>query len=190
MNYTASGNRHPIGGYLLANPQPISMDCREFGDKHVAFVDDTLAGIELVRMQRHVAECESCAKQDAKVRRALLLFRNLTPIEPSAQFSERLEARIRRESECDDLLATTQRNLRRGAIAATLASAIMLGYIGTTLYRSDTPHDLVMAPVVATIPEPELTPITTSTPAIVASVSAGLTIWPAALFAEQVPVRF
>jgi hypothetical protein len=67
---------------------------------------------------------------------------------------------------------------------------LMLGYIGTTLFHSDGPHDLVMAPVVANIPEQDLTPITTSTPAIVTSVSAGLTIWPAALFAEQVPVRF
>lgn len=166
------------------------MDCREFCDKHVAFVDDTLAGIELVRIQRHIAECESCAKHDARVRRALLIFRNLPSIEPSADFSQRLEARLRRECQCDDLLATTQRNLKRGAIAATLVSAAMLGYIATTLYRSDSPRDLVMPPVVASLPEPELTPITTSTPAIVTSVSAGLTIWPAALFAEQVPVRF
>jgi anti-sigma factor RsiW len=166
------------------------MDCREFCDKHVAFVDDTLAGIELVRMQRHIAECESCAKHDAKVRRALLIFRNLPLIEPSADFSQRLEARLRRECQREDHLAITQRNLRRGAIAATLASAAMLGYIATTLYRSDSPRDLVMPPVVASLPEPELTPITTSTPAIVTSVSAGLTIWPAALFAEQVPVRF
>jgi anti-sigma factor RsiW len=166
------------------------MDCRDFCDQHVAFVDDTLAGIELVRMQRHLAECENCAKQDAKIRRALLLFRNLPSIEPSEDFSRRLEARLR---ECDSghLLAATQRNLRRGAIAATLASAAMLGYIGMTLYhRTDAPRDLMMPPVVATIPEPELSPITTSTPAIVASVTAGLTIWPAALFAEQAPVRF
>ena len=166
------------------------MDCREFCDKHVAFVDDILAGIELVRMQRHIAECESCAKHDARVRRALLIFRNLPSIEPSADFSQRLEARLRGECQGDDLLATTQRNLKRGAIAATLASAAMLGYIATTLYRSDFPRDLVMPPVVASLPEPELTPITTSTPAIVSSVSAGLTIWPAALFAEQVPVQF
>jgi hypothetical protein len=141
-------------------------------------------------MQRHLAECECCAKHDAKIRRALLLFRNLPSIEPSADFSRRLEARLR---ECDDdhLLAATQRNLRRGAIAATLASAAMLGYIGTTLYHHmDPPRDLMMPPVVATIPEAELSPITTSTPAIVASVTAGLTIWPAALFAEQAPVRF
>ena len=166
------------------------MDCRQFCEQHVAFVDDTLAGIELVRMQRHIAECESCAKHDAKIRRALLLFRNLTPIEPSADFNDRLEARLR-ACQKEDLLGSTHQNLKRGAVAAAFASAIMLGYIGTTLYRQDSsPKDLLMAPVVATLPEQELTPITTSTPAIFASVSAGLSIWPAALFAEQAPVRF
>jgi hypothetical protein len=85
----------------------------------------------------------------------------------------------------------TQRNLWRGAIAATLASAVMLGYIGATLFHQpEPPRDIILPPVVASVPEPELTSITTSTPAIVTSVSAGLTIWPAALFAEQVPVRF
>src|SRR5258706_11748842 len=164
------------------------MDCRQFCDQHVAFVDDTLAGIELVRMQRHLAECECCAKHDAKIRRALLLFRNLPSIEPSADFSRRLEARLR-ECDNDRLLASTQRNLRLGAVAATLASAIMLGYIGTTLYHhSDPPRDMVMAPVIATIPEPELTPITTSAPAIVASVTAGLTILPAGPFSGPGPV--
>jgi anti-sigma factor RsiW len=141
-------------------------------------------------MQRHIAECEACAKQDAKIRRALFLVRNLSPIEPSPDFTRRLEVRLQ-ESHNEDLLALTQRNLRRGAIAATVASALMLGYIGTTLYRADSsPRDLLMPPVIATIPEAELTPITTSTPAIMASVSAGLTIWPAALFAEQAPVSF
>jgi len=161
------------------------MDCREFCDQHLAFVDDTLAGIELVRMQRHMAECERCAKHDAKMRRARLLFRNLPSIEPSANFSHRLEARLR---ECQtEQLVHSQRNLRLGAVAATLASAIMLGYISMTLHnQTGVAPDLVMPPVVATIPESEsLTPS-----AMVTSVSAGLTIWPAALFAEQVPVRF
>ena len=67
----------------------------------------------------------------------------------------------------------------------------MIGYIAATLYNhANVSSDLVMAPVVASTPEPEFTPITNSTPAIVASTPAGLTIWPAALFAEQVPVRF
>ncbi len=161
------------------------MDCREFCDQHLAFVDDTLAGIELVRMQRHIAECESCAKHDARIRRALLLFRNLPSIELSADFSHRLEVRLR---EChNEQLASTHRNLRLGAFAAALASLAMLGYIGTTLYdHANGPRDLVMSPVVATMPEAEFPVIT----AIVTSVSAGLTIWPAALFAEQVPVQF
>src|ERR1700675_4773412 len=121
------------------------MDCREFCDQHLAFVDDTLAGIELVRMQQHLVECQSCAKHDAKIRRALLLFRNLPSIEPSADFSQRLEARLR-SSRNDNLFVTTQSNLRRSAIAATVASAIMLGYIGTMLFHSGAPRDLVMPP--------------------------------------------
>lgn len=165
------------------------MDCRQFCDQHLAFVDDTLAGIELVRMQRHLVECQHCAKQDAKVRRALLLFRNLPSIEPSADFYPRLEARLK-SCQHDDQFVTAQRSMRRVAVAATVASAVMLGYIGTTLFPSDAPRDLMMPPVVATIPDLGLSPLTTSTPAIVASVSAGLTIWPAALFAEQVPVGF
>jgi hypothetical protein len=166
------------------------MDCREFSDKHLAFVDDTLAGIELVRMQRHIAECEGCCKQDAKIRRALLLFRNLPAIEPSEGFSDRLEARLQEARHDDALLATTRRNLTRGAVVASIASVAMLAYIASTIYQTDRPRDLVMAPVVATATMPDFTPITTSTPAIVAAAPAGLSIWPAALFAEEAPVRF
>jgi anti-sigma factor RsiW len=169
------------------------MDCREFSEKHLAFVDDTLAGIELVRMQRHTAECEACAKHDAKIRRALLLFRNLPAIEPSTDFAERLAARLQEAHEDDLLRETTTRNLRRGAVAATfatLASAAMLAYIGNTLYQTEMTRDVVMPPVVAVATEPDLAPITTSTPAIVTSASAGLAIWPVALFAEEAPVRF
>ena len=163
------------------------MDCREFCEQHVAYVDDTLAGIELVRMQRHIAECESCAKHDAKIRRALLVFRNLPSIEPSADFSRRLEARIR-ECQSDHILATAQRNLRYGAVAATMASVIMLGYIGTTLYqRTAAPQDLMMPPVVASIPEPMPSPV--SEPAFVASMSAGIPVWPTLLMMEQAPMH-
>jgi hypothetical protein len=166
------------------------MDCREFSEKHLAFVDDTLAGIELVRMQRHIAECETCARQDAKIRRALLLFRNLPPIEPSEGFSDRLEARLQEAQDNDLIAAVTRSNLKRGAVAATVASLAMLAYIGSTLYQADMPRDLRMPPVVASTTESEFAPLATSTPAIVASAPAGLSIWPVALFAEEAPVRF
>ena len=71
------------------------MDCREFNQKHVAFVDDLLPGLDLVRMQRHLVECERCAHHDTLIRRALLVVRNMPEIRPSADFSERLQARLR-----------------------------------------------------------------------------------------------
>ena len=35
------------------------MDCREFRDNHFAFIDDTLSGIELVGMQRHIVNVKT-----------------------------------------------------------------------------------------------------------------------------------
>ena len=95
-----SWNPAPGGGYRYTNHfvgilSP--MDCRGFRSKHVAFVDDFLSGEEVVAMQRHLLECEQCAAHDAKVRRALLVFRNLPTVEPSSDFYTRLRARIESE---------------------------------------------------------------------------------------------
>src|SRR5574338_1619882 len=73
------------------------MDCRGFRNKHVAYVDDFLSGEEVVAMQQHLRECERCAAHDTKVRRSLLAFRNLPPVEPSPDFYARLTARIESE---------------------------------------------------------------------------------------------
>jgi hypothetical protein len=164
------------------------MDCREFHDKHFAFVDDTLSGIELVGMQRHIAECRPCANHDALIRRSLLLFRNLPRIEPSPGFSSRLNARLREIKEADAFPAFHQSRTFAAAIAVT--SLLMLGYIGVSLRDVDTPRDIIFPPVVASIPEPETSPITTPAPALVTSVPAGLPIWTAALYAELAPVHF
>ncbi|HLE55568.1 MAG TPA: zf-HC2 domain-containing protein [Rhodothermia bacterium] len=163
------------------------MDCREFHDKHFAFIDDTLSGIELVGVQRHIAECEKCAKHDAIVRRSLLLFRNLPRIEPSADFAEKLNARIRQLKETESFPFHHSR-----AFAATIAisSMLMLGYIGSSLRDVDAPRDIVFPPVVASLPEAEMAPISTPAPALVASVPAGLPIWTAALYAELAPIHF
>ena len=66
----------------------------------------------------------------------------------------------------------------------------MLGYIGSSLRDVDHPQDIVFPPVVASLPEQEVAPITTPAPAIVASAAAGLPIWTAALYAELQPVHF
>jgi hypothetical protein len=164
------------------------MDCREFQDNHFAFIDDMLSGIELVGMQRHIAECEQCAKHDLAIRRSLMLFRNLPRIEPSPDFSERLHSRIRELKAAEH--SSTLHHSGKFAAAVAVASVLMLGYIGSSLKDVDSPRDIVFPPVVANLPESELGPITTPAPALVASAAAGLPIWTAALYAELQPVHF
>jgi hypothetical protein len=164
------------------------MDCREFHDNHFAFIDDTLSGVELVGMQRHIAECEECAKHDAIVRRSLMLFRNLPRIEPSPDFSERLNARLRALKEEEK--SAPFHHSKKFAATVAITSLIMLGYIGSSLRNVDAPRDIVFPPVVASVPEQDLAPITTPAPALIASAAVGLPVWTAALYAELQPVHF
>lgn len=173
-------------GIRTLNTAP--MDCREFRDKHFTFVDDTLPGIELVRMQMHISECESCARHDTMVRRSLMLFRSLQPIEPSAKFSERLQCRLREAKAADAAAGSGSSRVFAAAVAMT--SLVMLGYIGVSLRHVDTQRDIMLPPVVATLPEPATEPAISPAPAMVASVPAGLPIWTAAFFAEQAQAHF
>lgn len=164
------------------------MDCREFRENHLAFVDDTLPGIGLVGMQMHLNECDGCARQDAIVRRSLMLLRNLPAVELSADFSVRLQQRLYEAKMADQAAAHSGRT-RRFAAAVGLTSAVMLGYIGVSLRRVDYPQDITLPPVVATAVAPGAV-MSSPAPEMVASVPAGLPIWTAALFAEQAPVHF
>lgn len=183
-----TGNQCRPCGYWYPDPQPSLMDCRDFHEKHFAFVDDTLPGIELVGVQRHIAECKDCARHDALVRRSLLLFRNLPRIEPSSDFSARLNVRLREVKEAEAFPAF--QHSRKLVSAVAIASVVMLGYIGSSLRVIDSPRDIVFPPVVASLPEAEFSPIATPMPALIASVPAGLPIWAAALYAELAPVHF
>ncbi|HVF39226.1 MAG TPA: zf-HC2 domain-containing protein [Gemmatimonadaceae bacterium] len=166
------------------------MDCREFREKHFAFVDDTLSGIEIVGLQMHLNECESCARQDAIIRRSLLAFRNLPTIEPSADFSERLYRRLEEAKAADAAAVTHAGRSRKFATAVAATSVVMLGYIGVSLRHVDTPRQITLPPVVATLPEVSPVPMTAPGPEMVAAGPAGLPIWTAVMFAEQAPVHF
>lgn len=160
------------------------MDCREFREKHFAFVDDTLPGVELVGMQMHLTECEPCSCHDATVRRSLMLFRSLPRIEPSADFSQRLERKLREAKLAEAAHGGHTRTL--GA-ALTLTSAAMLVYIGFALRQVDTPQDIALPPVVALATAADAS---APTPEMIAATPAGLPIWTAALYAEQASVHF
>jgi len=165
------------------------MDCREFRESHFAFVDDTLPGVELVRMQMHITECESCARHDAAVRRSLMLFRNLPSIQPSAGFSQRLEQRLL-DARMADMAAANSGRSRKLAATVAVTSVVILGYIGVSLREVDYPRDIVFPPVVASAPSSGATQIDSPAPEMVVAVPAGLPIWTAALYAEQTAVYF
>jgi hypothetical protein len=165
------------------------MDCRDFREKHFAFVDDTLPGIELVGMQMHLMECEACSHHDANIRRSLMLFRSLPTIEPSPGFSARLDQKIL-QVRLADAAAMRGTRTRRFAAAITVTSVVMLAYIGVSLRHVDTPQDIHFPPVVATAFEPLPLAVADPAPEMMASVPAGLPMWTAALFAEQTSAHF
>jgi hypothetical protein len=172
------------------------MHCSEFRDRHCALIDDTLAGVELVRMQGHLAECPSCAELDVKVRRSLMAIHSLPSIEPSADFRRRLEERL---CECrGEMGVSSVVHFRTVAMVGAVASMLMLGYVAASFRHAGVQEDIVLPPVIALArpPEPvvpmERQPRIVSSPmrAIAASVSAGMPLWPAAAFAEQAPLHF
>jgi hypothetical protein len=139
-------------------------------------------------MQRHLTECERCAAHDAKVRRALLLFRNLPVVEPSPDFYARLSARIESERTAVQRPSIAARGPGMGTFMSVAAGLVTVGYLAASSLNWTRPErDIVLAPVVAT--EPAVAP-SVENEALVTSVSAGMPVWPMVLFAEQAPLRF
>jgi hypothetical protein len=164
------------------------MHCRNFRDRHLAFLDEALPDREVVAMQRHLAECERCSRYDVAIRRGLLVFRNLPAIAPSPDFTMRLHSRLRRAREADaraELIQGPSLGTFLGAAAAVIAA----GFIAATaLDLNEPPRNLSLPPVIAMTPEIQPPPMMHRT--FVTSVSAGMPVWPAALLAEEAPLHF
>jgi hypothetical protein len=173
------------------------MNCREFRRKHDAYIDDTLSGVELEGMARHRRLCEQCAQLDTRIRRALLVARNLPTIQPSPAFNERLQARLRAErltlssvhENAGSIAARHWYPLSASAFTALAAGVLAAAGLAMALSLSDSQDDIVrLAPVVASRPEAE--PSTLMTPTMVAAVPAGMPMWPAVFVAQQAPWHF
>src|SRR5688572_22789866 len=122
------------------------MDCRTFHARHVGFVDDVLPGIEIVEMQRHIAECAHCARHDARIRRSLLVFRNMPKIECSPGFTERVNVSIRALNDAPQ--AARASFLTPGGAFAALFAAGIVALAGLNLL-ADSDAPLSLPPVVA-----------------------------------------
>jgi hypothetical protein len=173
------------------------MNCREFRRKHDAFIDDTLSGVELDGMARHRSLCDACARLDTRVRRALLVAHNLPSIELSPRFGERLQIRLTQErvrmaavrAASDSVTGRRWRPNSPGGYAAVAAGLIAVAGVAATLSGVGREQEVIrLAPVVATLPE--LEPSMLATPAMVASMPTGMTVWPALYVAQQAPWHF
>jgi len=183
------------------------MDCREFRSKHVAYVDDLLAAVDMEGMRAHLGRCPSCARQDTAVRRSLMLVHNLPSIEPSPEFMARLNARLTeigpapRYAPRSSLFFTMP---AMGTFAAVAAGIGVVAVLSMRVTHYAAPTQIASAPIAApfdTLPDltfanvsapeitaPEITPLANA--AYVAAVPTGIPIWPAVLMAGETPVRF
>src|ERR671938_2027438 len=123
------------------------MDCREFRNRHLEFVDRTLTDAELVAMQAHLTECPCCARHDTALRRGLLIFRNLPRVEPSPDFVSRLKARLQQINQ-SDARAAMYRGPGLGSFLAAAAGVVAAGFMAASLFNTtEPPQRLSLAPV-------------------------------------------
>lgn len=142
------------------------MDCRHFREQHLAYLDDTLPGDAMAEAQRHLLTCDACAAHDTRVRRSLVLVRNHLPeIEPSADFRDRLNARLAtcRSEPLDDLDArpVTPVGRRWPGRQAWLAMAAGLGVVTTAALqlRDGTSAEPQLPPALASAPAAHIVPL-------------------------------
>jgi hypothetical protein len=162
------------------------MDCREFRDRHALLIDVRCSALEEDEMREHMRECPRCSRLDMLVRRSLFLVRNLTPIEPSPGFRARLDARLR-EVAALPVDTLHRRRLPLAPLLATAAAVIAVAVMGAQM-GSAPAEPIRLPPVVASTPAFEHAPL--ATPALVATVPTGMSIWPAIMAASRVPVHY
>jgi hypothetical protein len=187
-------------------PQLIApMDCRSFRKHHLAYLDDTLAGDQMASAQRHIMACDPCAAHDTLVRRSLMVARNLSTIEPSAAFQERLQAKLAqcRQERVDPqawpqrfgVTASHDAAFLNGAMSRplwrsprTLAALAASAVIGTLVWRGLAPSQtplVAMQPVIATQPATPATP--PISPLLLQAMATGNAVWPATVLIEDMP---
>lgn len=175
------------------------MDCKQFRKHHLAYLDDTLPGEVMASAQRHVMQCDGCAAHDTLVRRSLMVARSLPTLEPSADFQQKLRARLaqcREEREAFRLDAsppplemTPLRASGRSSrtIVAVAASAV-LGLLAYQALQHATETPRSMQPVLAASPTP-VSPSPYLTPQMVQAMSTGNPMWPAAMLVDDAPMQ-
>lgn len=167
------------------------MDCPEFREQHVAFVDDVLSAEGMAQMQRHLEECPTCAHHDIAVRRGLLVARNLPRVHCSADFMERLHARLEegRTFTSEYPAAEPWRARHRRPFAVFAAGMVAAASLAVWAFMpSESRQVLRLEPVVASLPAPDPSPI--SAPSyMMAPLAVGFPVWSVVLAADETPMH-
>jgi hypothetical protein len=156
------------------------MDCREFRDNHAPYIDQRLSADDENEMRRHAQQCVRCAAHDTRVRRSLILVRSLPTIEPSPDFQARLNSRLRALPPAGVVSEPPIRSF-----AAIAASVVFVAYFAAELLMRSAPTAIQLAPVVASVPERAGDNSQVATPAMVATVPSGMSVFPALMVASQ-----
>jgi anti-sigma factor RsiW len=161
-----------------------AMNCREFKSNHVGFVDDLLSAADMSAMRRHLQACKACATLDIRIRRSLLIVRNLPQIEPSADFFARLTEALKQSP----APARTSRPVLTAA-AVTVATAALAAavYFAIAFLPGQRPE--IPAPPPTTAVAMPLAPVPMSEVTIAAAVPAGVPVWPAMFMVGELPAR-
>src|SRR2546421_255004 len=124
------------------------MTCAEFLERYPDFRDGLItAPRELRCFARHVAQCTTCQRYDAALRRGVRALQAAQIIEPSPAFRRRLDARLARERR----RGTHHQVPARAGIAAALFVAAALAMVA--LEGGRRPH-LAQAPGLPRVPFP------------------------------------
>ncbi len=164
------------------------MDCRDFRDRHSLLVDLMCSSFDENEMREHMRRCAECSRHDTVVRRSLMLVRSLPTIEPSPDFQARLQARLRASALTPGAAIAPHWRPSFRAVAAAAAGIMFLTYVATDVARRSSAEVVQMPPVVASLPD--LDPSQAATPAMVAAVPTGMSVWPAIMLASQAQMHF
>lgn len=106
-----------------------SLSCRRFRALHRAWVDVELEERAGVAMERHAALCATCSAHDTRVRRALLVMRNLPEFRPSRHFMSDFDVRLAREKSVRSVVANRHRPPTLRTMAALAASLVAMAWL-------------------------------------------------------------
>jgi len=162
------------------------MNCREFKSKHVGFVDDILSATDMAAMRQHARSCARCSTLDIRIRRSLLVIRNLPQIEPSSDFYPRLIERLRYAPVTSPAPRTAYRAATAVVVTGVLAAAVYFA-MAVGIHRSPPPRP-IPAQTIAARSVHASSPINSNSE-LVAAVPAGVPVWPAMFMVGELPMH-